>query len=181
VNGVFKPIGETQSFQVVAVDTRDKPMATLADQQRIADLERSVLALNQVLREASGRMALFKRAIDETPTADTTLQRRVRIMTDRLKDAQELLSGDPTMANRNETTPPSLLNRLGGAIGSNWGATLEAPTPQQMAEIELVRSRYSAILAQVRQLIEVDLKALEQSAEQAGVPWTAGRFPKPPA
>jgi hypothetical protein len=44
-----------------------------------------------------------------------------------------------------------------------------------------VRSKYGAILAQVRQLIEVDLKALEQSAEQAGVPWTAGRFPKPPS
>ncbi len=180
VNGVFTPVGETQSFQVVAIDARDRPMATLADQQRIADLERSVLALNQVIREASGRMALFKRAIDETPTADTTLQRRVRSMADRLKDAQELLSGDPTLGSRNETSPPSLLNRLGGAIGSNWGSTLEAPTASQMAQIEVVRSRYGAILAQVKQLIDVDLKALEQSAEQAGVPWTAGRFPTPP-
>ncbi|HKY99486.1 MAG TPA: hypothetical protein VJL35_16660 [Gemmatimonadaceae bacterium] len=182
VNGVFTPIGEPQNFQVVALDTvAGRRIATLADQKRIADLERSVLGLDQVIGEALGRMALFKRAVDETPTADTTLQHRVRVMTDRLKDAQELLGGDPTLASRNETTPPSLLGRLRGAIGSNWGATLEAPTAQQLAELELVRSRYSAILAQVRQLIEVDLKALEESAGQAGVPWTAGRFPKPPA
>ena len=119
--------------------------------------------------------------MDETPTADTALQRRVRVMTDRLKDAQELLNGDPTLPSRNETSPPSLLGRLRGSIGSNWGATLEAPNAQQLAELELVRSKYGAILAQVKQLIEVDLKALEQSAEQAGVPWTAGRFPTMPS
>jgi hypothetical protein len=50
----------------------------------------------------------------------------------------------------------------------------------QKAELDLVRSKFDAILAQVRQLIDVDLKSLEQSAEQAGVPWTAGRFPRPP-
>ena len=156
-------------------------MTTLADQQRTADLERAVLGLNQVVTEALNRMTLFKRAIDETPTADLSLQQRARVMTNRLRDAQELLSGDPTLPSRNEASPPSLLGRLNGAIGSNWGSTLEAPTPGQLAELELVRSNFGAILAQVRQLIEVDLKALEQSAEQAGVPWTSGRFPKPPA
>ncbi|HZJ01760.1 MAG TPA: hypothetical protein VFD22_13950 [Gemmatimonadaceae bacterium] len=182
IDGVFTPIGESQSFRVVAIDAADgRKIASLEDQQRVADLERSVLGLDQVVREALNRMSLFKRAIDETPSADTTLQRRVRIMTDRLKDAQELLGGDPTMASRNEATPPSLLGRLNGAIGNNWGTTLEAPTPAQLAELELVRSKYGAILAQVSQLIEVDLKALEDSATQAGVPWTAGRFPKPPA
>jgi len=91
------------------------------------------------------------------------------------------LSVDPTLANRNETTPPSLLGRLRGAVGNNWGGTLEAPNAAQLAELELVRSRYTAILAQINQLINVDLKSLEQAAEQAGVPWTSGRFPKPPA
>jgi len=182
INGVFTPLGETQRFQVVGIDGQSaRTMTTLADQQRTADLERAVLGLNQVVTEALNRMTLFKRAIDETPTADLNLQQRARVMTNRLRDAQELLSGDPTLPSRNEASPPSLLGRLNGAIGSNWGSTLEAPTPGQLAELELVRSNFGAILAQVRQLIEVDLKGLEQSAEQAGVPWTSGRFPKPPA
>ncbi|MEO7366744.1 MAG: glycosyl hydrolase [Gemmatimonadaceae bacterium] len=181
VNGVFAPLGETQRFQVVAVDgTAGRTMATLADQQRIADLERSVLGLDQVVREALGRMTLFKRAIDETPTADASLQRRVRVVTDKLKDAQEALNGDPTLATRNEATPLSLLNRLNGAIGSDWGTTLEAPNAGQRAELDLVRSNFGAILSQVRQLIDGDVKGLEQAAEQAGVPWTSGRFPSPP-
>ena len=181
VNGVFTPLGQPQRFEVVGIDGQSaRTLTTLADQQRTADLQRSVLGLNQVVNEALSRMTLFKRAIDETPTADVTLQQRARVMTNRLRDAQELLSGDPTLPSRNEASPPSLLGRLNGAIGSNWGNTLEAPTPGQTAELALVRSNFEAILAQVRQLIEVDLKALEQSAEQAGVPWTSGRFPKPP-
>ena len=181
VNGVFTPLGETQQFQVIAIDGPGaRTMTTLADQQRAADLERAVLGLDQVVREALTRMTLFRRAIDETPMADTSLQHRVRIVTDKLKDAQEALGGDPTMSSRNEATPPSLLGRLSGAIGSNWGTTLEAPTPMQRAELDLVRTKFDAILAQVRQLIDVELKALEQSAEQAGVPWTSGRFPRPP-
>lgn len=181
VDGVFTQLGETQRFQVVGIDGAGaRTMATLADQQRTADLERAVLGLDQVVREALNRMTLFKRAIDETPTADTSLQHRARVVTDKLKDAQEALNGDPTLANRNEATPPSLLGRLGGAIGSNWGTTLEAPTPMQTAELDLVRSKFDAILSQVRQVIDVELKGLEQSAEQAGVPWTSGRFPKPP-
>jgi hypothetical protein len=181
VNGVFTQLGETQRFQVVGIDGPSaRTMTTLADQQRTADLQRAVLGLNQVVTEALNRMTLFKRAIDETPAADTSLQHRARIVTDKLKDAQEALGGDPTMSSRNEASPPSLLGRLGGAIGSNWGSTLEAPTAMQTAELQLVRSRFDVILAQVRQLINVDLKGLEDSAEQAGVPWTSGRFPRPP-
>lgn len=181
VNGVFTPISETQPFQVVAIDSAPgRRIASLADQQGIAELERSVLGLDQVVREALSRMALFNRAIDETPTADTSLQHRARVMIDRLKDAEELLNGDPTATTRNETSPPSLLSRLGGAIGNNWGGTLEAPNAAQLAELDLVRGRLTAIQTQINQLINVDLRALEQSAEQAGVPWTSGRFPKPP-
>ena len=137
--------------------------------------------LDAILDETLDRMTLFKRAIDETPAADASLQSRVRIITDKLKDAREMLGGDRTMSNRYEPRPPSLLDRLGGAIGANWCCTLEAPTPMQIAEFDLVRSQFGQILAHVRQLIDVELKSIEASAEQAGVPWTSGRFPKAPA
>ena len=60
-------------------------------------------------------------------------------------------------------------------------STREALNAQHLAELDYVRARYTDILNQIRQLIQVDLKALEQRAEQAGVPWTAGRFPQPPS
>jgi photosystem II stability/assembly factor-like uncharacterized protein len=180
-DGVFTKLTDEQKFEVVGIDGPGaRTMATLATQQRAAGLNREVLGLSSMVDETVNRIKVFKRAIDETPTADTSLQRRVRAVESKLLDAQESLGGDPTAARRQEPTPLSLLGRLGGAIYSGWSQTLEAPTPAQQADLDLVRSKFDAILTQVRTLIDVDLRGLEQDAEKAGVPWTSGRFPKPP-
>ena len=180
-DGRVTPLTEPQRFAVFGIDGPGaRTLATLAQQEQAAELNRQVLGLNRVVQETLQRLTLFQRAIDETPAADATLQRRVRELRTKLTDASELLGGDPTMARRNEAAPASLLNRLGGAIGSNWGQTLEAPNASQGAELEYVRSKFGAIRDQVRQLVEVELTALEQAAERAGVPWTSGRFPGAP-
>ena len=181
VDGVFTKLTDEQKFEVVGVDgPGTRTAATLASQQKAAELTREVFGLNNTINEALQRMPLFKRAIDETPTADTSLQRRVRALETKLIDEQEALNGDPTQAQRQEAAPQSLLGRVGGAIYNGWTQTLEAPTAAQQADLDLVRSKFDAIAAQVRQLIDVDLKSLESDAEKAGVPWTSGRFPKPP-
>jgi hypothetical protein len=180
-DGRVTQLTQPQPFAVVGIDGPGaRTMATLAQQQQTAELNRQVLGLSRVINETLDRLTMFRRAIDETPAADVTLQRRVRELSTKLTDAREVLAGDPTQARRSEPTPVSLLGRIGGAIGNNWGQTLEAPNASQLAELELVRSKFGAILGQVKQLIDVDLERLEADAERAGVPWTSGRFPSPP-
>jgi hypothetical protein len=132
--------------------------------------------VNETLR----RVAFLKRAIDETPSADTSLARRVRVVEQRLIDVREALTGDPTLARRQEATTPSLEGRLGTAISNSWGTSLAALNPSQTGQIELVRREFGAVLARVTQLVDVELKSLEDAAEHSGVPWTSGRVPKPP-
>ena len=182
VDGTFTPLGAPQRFQVVDVDSvAGRTMASIADQRKIAELERSVLGTAALIGETQRRVGFLRRAIDETPSADSSLARRVRALEQQLRDANELLNGDPTRARRNEAAPQSLTARLGGAIGSAWSTSLTALNPSQRAQIDLVRREFDAILARVRQLVDVDLKNLEQASEAAGVPWTPGRLPKPPA
>jgi hypothetical protein len=182
VNGKLTQIIGPQKFEVVGIDgPGTRTLATLAQQQKAAELNREALGLDAVINETLQRMPLFKRAIDETPTADTSLQRRVRDIQARLTDASEALNGDPTAARRQEPTPLSLLGRLGGAIYSGWSQTLQAPNAAQQTDLDVVRSKLDTITSQVRQLLEGDLKSLETDAEKAGVPWTSGRFPRPPA
>jgi len=182
VDGVFTSLATPQRFQVVDVDTvPGRTMATIADQRKIAELERSVLGTSALINEAQRRVGFLKRAIDETPGADTSLAHRVRTLEQQLRDADELLNGDPTRARRNEAVPQSMTARLGGAIGSAWGTSLTALNPAQRAQIDIVRRDFDAVLARVRQLVDVDLKNLEQASEAAGVPWTPGRLPHPPA
>jgi hypothetical protein len=182
VDGVFTQLGAPQRFQVVDVDSvPGRVMATIAEQRKVAELERTVLGTAALVNETLRRVGFLKRAIDETPSADTALAHRVRVLEQRLKDAQESLTGDPTLARRQEPTTPSLQGRLGTAIGNSWGTSLSALNPSQTTQIELVRREFGAVLSRVQQLVDVDLKSLEDAAERAGVPWTSGRVPRPPA
>jgi hypothetical protein len=179
---VFTPLGTVQRFQVVDVDSvPGRTVTTIADQRKIAELERSVLGTSALINETLRRVAFLKRAIDDTPGADTSLAHRVRTLEQQLRDADELLNGDPTRARRNEAVPQSMTARLGGAIGGAWATSLTSLNPSQRAQIDVVRRDFDRVLARVRQLVDVDLKNLEQAAETAGVPWTPGRVPKPPA
>jgi hypothetical protein len=182
VDGTFSPLGTPQRFQVVDVDSvPGRVMATLADQKKIAELERAVLGTSALINETFTRLSFLKRAIDESPGADTTLARRVRSLETALRDAQESLTGDPTRARRSEASPPSLQGRLQSAIGNGWSNSLSALNASQRGQIDIVRREFESVLSRTRQTIDVDLKALELSAEAAGVPWTSGRIPKPPA
>jgi hypothetical protein len=58
---------------------------------------------------------------------------------------------------------------------------LSALNPSQQTQIDIVRRKFDAVLSRVRQLVDVELKNLEQAAEAAGVLWTSGRIPRAPA
>ena len=81
------------------------------------------------------------------------------------------------MGRRSEPTPPSLLSRLNGITNSLWSNTLSEPTGTNRRQYDIVAAEFEKILAQVKPLIETELKRVEDQAEAAGVPWTPGRLP----
>ncbi|MDB4908230.1 MAG: hypothetical protein JWO05_3014 [Gemmatimonadetes bacterium] len=182
IDGVLTPLGDPRRFEVVGVDGPSvRTMATLAEQQGVAELERDVLGTSALMGETARRIGFLKRAIDETANADAGLVQRVRVIENKLKDAQEALTGDPTRARRQEAAPTSLLNRLYSAVGNGWSSSLEPPSAADRQQVEIVNAGFGKVLEQLRTLLEVDLAKLEQDAEVAGVPWTPGRFPRLPS
>jgi photosystem II stability/assembly factor-like uncharacterized protein len=182
VDGIETPLGEPQTFEVYHLDadrTQRSPLV-LAFQRQTAELQRAVLGANALINETMSRIAALKRAVDETPAPTGELASQLRRLEDRLRDIQEALNGDPTMARRQEPTPPSLANRLNRIGASLWSGTLGDVTQTQRRQYEIVASEFSGILERLRTLIEVDLRRLEEEAERAGVPWTSGRVPRWP-
>ncbi|HEX4562063.1 MAG TPA: hypothetical protein VH113_09560 [Gemmatimonadales bacterium] len=181
-DSTLTPLGVPQRFRVVDVDSAlpGRAYASLGDEVKAGALQREVLGASALVSEALTRVGYLKRAIDETPGADTGLARRVREMENRLKDARELLSGDPTQGRRQEPSPQSLLDRLRGAVGNRSGNSLAPMNAAERAQVDYVRGQFDTVLPKVKQLIDVDLKRLEDAAETAGVPWTPGRMPRTP-
>ena len=185
IDGVLSPIAAPMTFAVVDVDPpgsrRNPRTATvLAAELRNAELERTALGAAAYLNDLDGQLRFLRRAIDESAVADSALVRRVRALQTKLLDVQERLNGDPTRGRRNESSPTGLLGRLQSALGQSRGTTLEAPTTAQLAQLDIVRTALGGILGEIRQLAEVDVKAVEAAAEEAGIPWTAGRLPQLP-
>ena len=185
MDGALSPLGAPVTFAVVDADppgTRRTPrtVTVLASDLRNAELERTALGAAAYLDELDGQVRFLRRAVDESPGSDSALVSRVRATQTKLRDIQERLNGDPTRGRRNESSPTGLLGRLQNALAQSRGSTLEAPTQAQLAQLDIVRGALGGVLAEIRQLSDVDVKALEASAEAAGIPWTGGRLPQLP-
>jgi hypothetical protein len=70
-----------------------------------------------------------------------------------------------------------MLNRLGAITGGTWTNSLDAPTATHRRQYDIVAAEFAKVLAQVKPLVETELKRLEDAAEAAGAPWTPGRLP----
>jgi photosystem II stability/assembly factor-like uncharacterized protein len=183
-DGAVTPLAEPITLSIVSADPAPARRPARVPPPRATpppnpELKRSVLGASALVGETLGNLKMLKRAVDETPNADSALIKQVRTVEQRLLDLQETLSGDPTIARRNESTPPSLLERL-GKLGDAWGGTLEPATPSQLDQVNIVRGEFGQILARLQRLYENDFRGLQAAAERAGVPWTSGRMPSLP-
>jgi hypothetical protein len=180
VDGKVTQLGEPVSFEVYPLDSGTTPRspAVLAFQQKTAKLARAVLGANNLATETMNRLNLLERALQSTPNADAArLSANARELEEKLRDIQTSLTGDRTAARRSESFPPSLLSRLNDITNGLWSSTLGDATNTQKHQYDIVGSEFGNVLAQLRTLVTVDLKRLEDSAEAAGAPWTSGRIP----
>lgn len=144
-----------------------------------ARLQRAVLGATALANEVAARIESLKQAIDATPTADDSLARDVRAIGIRLLDLRVALSGDPTRARRAEPTPPSISDRVSEVIQYHWSSSGE-PTQTERTNIEIAAREFGPVRDALEQLVERDLRRLEERAERSGAPWTSGRVPRWP-
>jgi hypothetical protein len=150
--------------------------AQLAFQQKTARLQRAVLGSVEVVKETKDRLAKIEKAIDDTPGAAPELAARAREIEHRLADLDVRLRGDRVLAERDEPTPPSIVDRVQGVVAAHW-ATTQAPTTTMKNAYAIAADEFADVLAGLKQVVEVDLEALQNAMERAGAPWTPGRVP----
>jgi hypothetical protein len=181
VDGVVTPLGPPQQFEVTVegqenMSTSDRA-ALVEFQQKAVRLQRAVNGATQAANALKPRLAAIKRAINETPSLPQRLQDEATALDKRTNEIQRALSGDAVARQRNMNAPPSINDRVGYVVGAQRMST-SRPTQTQQAQYAAAAQDFEAVLAQLRQLIEVDLARLEKQLEAAGAPWTPGRVPE---
>lgn len=178
-DGEEKSMGAAQSFEVVPLYGELTPRSeeVVTFQRQTASLQRAVFGANSALSQAMERADKLETALERT-TADVSQQLDALMdINRRMQEAQYAISGDPTRSRRNEPTPPSLMFRTFRMSSSAWGGSIQEVTGTQRRQYEIVAEQFAGILDTLRQLIEVDLAAVESAAEAAGAPWSGGKLP----
>jgi photosystem II stability/assembly factor-like uncharacterized protein len=181
VDGVMTPLGQPQEFQVMVEGqgsmTPSDRAALVEFQRKVARLQRAVQGAQDAANALKPRLALIKRALLETPAAGEKLSDEAAALDKRTNEILRALRGDNALRARNINLPPSISERVGDIVGSQRMSTAR-PTQTQMNQYTAAAQEFETTLAQLRQLIEVDLAKLEKQMEAAGAPWTPGRIPE---
>jgi photosystem II stability/assembly factor-like uncharacterized protein len=181
VGGKMTKIFQPSQFRTLPLGRASLPAEDqkelVAFQRKVAGLQRAVLGSVRAASEAQGRIDHIRHALDDTPAATGDMMDRVRELESRLKDLEVELSGDQTISRRHEPTPPSIVNRVERIVWSQWTSTSE-PTTTSGEAYRFASEAFEPVLAVLQQLIEVDLRELEESMDSAGAPWTPGRVPR---
>ncbi len=167
-------LGEIQAFEVeslglAALEEKDKT-ALLSFQQEAGELQRAMMGAGEAAGEAGRRLQFVKKALLDTPRADTQLLATASTLEKRLQALQTRLFGDWTIGRRSEAVSPSPMQR----VNAQLAATVPI-TATNKRNFAIAADEFTSILEELRQVIEVDLKKLEEEMEAAGAPWTPGR------
>jgi photosystem II stability/assembly factor-like uncharacterized protein len=181
VAGVTTTIGAPQSFGVEPLGAGSLPApdraAVMAFARKTARLQRAVFGAVDSAKEAQTRIDNLKKALLDTPAADPRLLDDLVAIENRLKDLRVPLEGDTVRAKRNEPTPPSIVDRVQQVVGGHWFSS-SAPTATHRRNYDIAAAEFAPVLTALRTLVETDLRAIENSAEAAGAPYTPGRVPR---
>jgi hypothetical protein len=150
--------------------------AVQAFHRESGELYRAVQGATRTFRDADERLKHIRQAIKETPDLDTALLDEVDAVAAKLADLGVKLNGDRTVSGRNEPTTQSISRRASWIFYGVQNNT-SGPTQTMRDNLALTGRLFAPVLADLTELVTVDIKALEDQLEAAGAPYTPGRIP----
>jgi photosystem II stability/assembly factor-like uncharacterized protein len=178
VDGVVTDLAGPTDLEVVRVFEGvlkgTPPLETAAYMQQVAELQRAVSAASDVVSLGFERIENLERALVRSQTAPGGLDSELEALKQRLYEVDQALAGKRTVPAWAEERSPTISERLQNAARSDAMSDY-GPTATHRRSFEIASQEFTELEPKIRQLLEVDLPALESKMEEAGVPWTPGR------
>ena len=174
--GSTERLGEPQPFTAKALAAAgvppSDPEARHAFQREAAALQRRVFGAVAALEASIERVEALSQALDEAAAGDDLRAEAGEIRV-ALLDLRVRFLGDDTVRSRRETVLPGIRDRIQRVVGAFWSTS--DPTNTHRRQAEIAAEQFGPANAELIELVETRLAALEARADAAGVPWTQGR------
>ena len=160
---------------IPAVDRKE----LIAFQQKSYDLARTVWGAQKLAQELQSKMETIKQTLNNTPAASFILLKKADAVSAKLDEILFAFNGKPGKASAEEIPPQEVpLNwRLEKMIYAQTNSTSNVTKNQKVA-YEVLHESLQPILQQLKQISEVEVKAIENEMEKLGASWTPGRIPE---
>lgn len=179
-NGELREVADPQTFMVKSLpqggETSADLTAVMEFQQKAGELYRAVLGAGALAGELNQRIDHLRVAIPQTAAADEAMEQRLRNIEARLDDLVVSLSGDSTIASRNEPVPWSVSRRAGAVYGLLLSVRSDVPG-QYEESYDIAAEEFRSVLDGLT-AVDADLETLELALERLGAPHTPGRVPQ---
>jgi chromosome segregation ATPase len=146
-------------------------------QQKVAHLDRALTGAIHIGNDLNQRMSLIHQSLRDTPGDVSGLVTRADDIENRLREIMRALRGDEVLRRRQENTPAAINDRINQIEEEERFSTVR-PTQTHIDTYNVAAQQFGDQLAKLRQLVDVDMKKLEDDMEKAGAPWTPGHVPE---
>lgn len=178
VDGVTTDLGASQAFEVVELERRaytgDSAGEVAAFLDELSGLRGRADAADAALGQVAQRLEGIRATLARSTVADLSLDAAAREMERQVEQMDERLNGNERRAMANDSGPVSIQGRLGVAFLGNFLSSY-GPTPTHLASMDIGRRQLAELVAQLRELRDRELPALEARLDAADVPWSPGR------
>ncbi len=145
-------------------------------QQNMNKLSGAVQATSKVLNDLDKKIELIRKTIKVTENATPALLEKTYQIDDKLNEFDRILSGDKSISKRAGNQTPSISERVGYAVFTMWYTT-SAPTQTSRKNYEIAGKQLESLINDIKNVINTDIKPLEDELDNLNAPWTPGRMP----
>jgi len=151
----------------------------VAFQQKVSELTRAMDGARRQANELMNRTRLIRQTLQQSPDAPPALVQKVVNLESELDRILWTFNGQDPKASDEENWPAQvpLNERLSAITAPHWSSS-SAVTQTQKEVFRILEEEFPPVLEQIRNINDVDIRAIEAELDQIGAPWTPGRVPE---
>jgi len=180
VDGQETALAGPVSFEVKALEHETLPAENRQElaqfKRELLDLHRAVEGAQRTVSEVDDQLRHMHEAIKRTEVEQAGLMKDALAVEDKLRDIRRRLNGDPIASTLDQDVPPPVSRRVGFLVYATYYSTAE-PGRDHRRTLAIAQEEFKPVLQDLRQLVNTDLKRLQDKLEEAGAPYTPSRLP----
>ena len=175
----FKKLSNPLFFNVVALNNTSMPALDRAEkvifQRKVSSLEGDMLSAAKMLGDASNKIRYFKEAIKLVEAPYDELSKLIFNTDSKIKSINTSFYGNPLKSKLDIQEVPTAYGRLMSLLYEQKYST-SSPTNTHLESFEIAEEEFTPIFNKIKNILEVDIKEIENKLKIIKAPYTPGRL-----